>query len=364
MGSIRTPAGVRLRTSPRRGTTARLTPTLSPIRSIQSISPPRGNTVAVIAYPGRTRTKRRASANRSGPSPVPAMTARARMHIAATANRSSGRSRNPTRIEGVLAAPSFKNFASPRSHLGSEPLQRQGVRDDGDGAEAHRGSREDRVQEDAEAHKDARRHRDQGGVVEERPEQVRLDLAYGPLAQLDRRDDVPEVVLQEDDPARLHRDIRPAPEGDPDVRLGEGGRVVDPVPDHRDDPASRLELPDLVRLLPGEDLREDLVDAELPRDRLRGPAVVPGEQGDPQPHPLQRGDRGGGVLLQRVRDRDDPRHTSVDREEHRGLPLPLEAVEGRFRGLQRDPRLPHEPPVPQEDGGAVDRRPPRTRRGP
>src|SRR2546425_230347 len=82
----------------------------------------------------------------------------------------------PTRIEGVLAAPSFKNFASPRSHLGSEPLQRQGIRDDGDGAEPHRGSREDRVQEDAEAHEHARRHRDQGGVVEERPEQVRLDL--------------------------------------------------------------------------------------------------------------------------------------------------------------------------------------------
>src|SRR5207249_7928915 len=94
---------------------------------------------------------------------------------------------------------------------GPEPLQREGVRYDRDGAEPHRGPRENRVEQNPEPSEHARRNGDQCDIVEERPEQVRSDLLHRALAQLDGSDDIPQVVLNQHDPTRLHRDVRPTP---------------------------------------------------------------------------------------------------------------------------------------------------------
>src|SRR5690606_40232697 len=52
-------------------------------------------------------------------------------------------------------------------------------------------------------------------------------------------------------------------DGDADVGLGQCRCVVDAVTDHGHDPALALELGDLLTLVLGPDLGEDLVDAEL-----------------------------------------------------------------------------------------------------
>src|SRR3546814_16267275 len=72
--------------------------------------------------------------------------------------------------------------------------------------------------------------------------------------------------------SRAHRDA--------DVGGGERGSVVDPVACHGDDPALLAQPLDDRALLVGEDIGFDVVDAEAPRDRLGGDAIVPSEPDD------------------------------------------------------------------------------------
>ena len=68
---------------------------------------------------------------------------------------------------------------------------------------------------------------------------------------------------------RLDRDIRPGPDRETEVGLCERGRVVDAVADHRHDLARVLETSHRRRLLVGQDLGDDTVDADLGRDAPR-----------------------------------------------------------------------------------------------
>ena len=69
---------------------------------------------------------------------------------------------------------------------------------------------------------------------------VRHDLLVDASADLDRVDERAEVVVGEDHPARLLRDLAARTHGDADVGLLERGRVVDRVAGHRDDQALLL----------------------------------------------------------------------------------------------------------------------------
>jgi hypothetical protein len=64
----------------------------------------------------------------------------------------------------------------------------------------------------------------------------------------------------------------------PDVGLGERRRIVDPVTSHGPAAARRLQPLDDGALLLRQDVRLDLVDAELARHGLGGPPVVAREQ--------------------------------------------------------------------------------------
>ena len=66
---------------------------------------------------------------------------------------------------------------------------------------------------------------------------VRDDLVVDPPADLDRVDERAEVVVGEDHPARLLRDLAARTHRDADVGLLQRGRVVDRVAGHRDDRA-------------------------------------------------------------------------------------------------------------------------------
>ena len=94
----------------------------------------------------------------------------------------------------------------------------------------------------------------------------------------------------------LDGDVGAGADREAEVGLGERGRVVDAVADHRDDAAFALQAADHVRLVGGHDLGDDLVDADLGGDGASGRLVVAGQQDRAQPERFERGDRLGGAV--------------------------------------------------------------------
>ena len=111
---------------------------------------------------------------------------------------------------------------------------------------------------------DARRERHAEHVVDEREEQVLPDVPHRRAAEPPGPRDAAQVALHERDARALHRDVGAGAHRDPDVGLRQRRRVVDPVARHRDDAALGLEPLDDSRLLLGQHLGLDLVDAERP----------------------------------------------------------------------------------------------------
>jgi len=85
--------------------------------------------------------------------------------------------------------------------------------------------------------------------------------------ELHRRGDAVEVAGDERHVARLEGDVGAGADGDADIGLRECRRVVDAVADHGHPLPRVLQRLHLGRLLLGQDLGEDLVDADLRRDR-------------------------------------------------------------------------------------------------
>jgi hypothetical protein len=151
------------------------------------------------------------------------------------------------------------------------------------------------------------------------PTEVLDHLAVGALRQADDGDDVARVVAHEDDVGGLDGDVGAGADGDADIGLGQGGRVVDAVADHRHRRALGLQLADLGGLVAGEDLGEVLLDPEVLRHPGRDARVVAGQHHGPHaalaqvagpPRATRRGRR------RRVRGR---RRAAVDEHEDDGL---------------------------------------------
>ena len=70
-------------------------------------------------------------------------------------------------------------------------------------------------------------------------------VAERPAGEPDRVDGRAQVSRDESEVGRLDRDIGAGADRDPEVGPSEGGRIVDPVADHRDDPAVALQALDL-----------------------------------------------------------------------------------------------------------------------
>ena len=87
----------------------------------------------------------------------------------------------------------------------------------------------------------ARRDRHAGGVVDEREEQVLLDVAHRLARQPAGADDAAQVALDERHGRALHGDVGARAHGDADLGLRQRGRVVDAVAGHRHDAPFLLE---------------------------------------------------------------------------------------------------------------------------
>ena len=85
-------------------------------------------------------------------------------------------------------------------------------------------------------------------------------------------------------PADSNRDIGAGADGDPDVGLRQGRRVVDSVSDHRHADTAGLEALDGVGLVGRQHLGGDLVDPDAPRHRVGDRLRVAGDHRHPQAH--------------------------------------------------------------------------------
>ena len=112
---------------------------------------------------------------------------------------------------------------------------------------------------------------------------VRRDRAIGV-------DDAAQAAADQGDVGGGDGDVGAGADGDAEVGLGQGGGVVDAVADHRDHVPVGLEGGDAVGLVGGQDLGDDVVDADLGRDGLGGGGVVAGHHPDLQAEGLQLGD--------------------------------------------------------------------------
>ena len=130
--------------------------------------------------------------------------------------------------------------------------------------EAHRGGSDHRREQQAEERvEDAGGDRDAEQVVAERPDEVLADVAHDGARERPGAGEPHEVALDERDPGRFHGDVGAGPHRDPDVGRCERGRVVDPVPGHRDFRPCDCSRCDDLALLFGRNLGLDLVDPEL-----------------------------------------------------------------------------------------------------
>ena len=188
-----------------------------------------------------------------------------------------------------------------------EKAQAQGIQHDADARQAHRRRPDHGRELDAERGVEhARRERDADDVVEERPEEVLLDVAHDTARQADRTDRVEEVAPHEDGVRTLDGDIRARADGDAEIRLHEGGRIIHTVTDHGNTVSIGLQPLDVLLLILWQDASNNLRDAELIGNRARRACVVAREHDGGEPHRLHLGDRRRARRLFRVADAEEP----------------------------------------------------------
>src|SRR5699024_9058604 len=144
-----------------------------------------------------------------------------------------------------------------------------------------------------------------------RPEQVRLDRAQGPAGEPDRVERGHQVPAHERDVGGLNGDVGAGAHRQAQVGLGQRRGVVDAVADHRDDLPLALQAGDDVDLVLGQNLGDDLLDADLGGDPPGDGLVVASEQDRGEAETLQAGDGLSAGGLDGVGDDEDPAGLSV-----------------------------------------------------
>src|SRR5690242_15691721 len=119
----------------------------------------------------------------------------------------------------------FKVYGESSSPRG-KAAQAQAVADHEERGTGHRGPGDDRVEQGGGG------QRKRGDVVGERPEEIALDRAQRRAREPDGVADRAKVTADKRDVGGLDRGVGAGRERDPEVGLGERGRVVDPVADH------------------------------------------------------------------------------------------------------------------------------------
>jgi hypothetical protein len=151
----------------------------------------------------------------------------------------------------------------------SEAPQPQAVGDHEHARERHGRAGDHRVEEPGGG------ERERGDVVGEGPEQVALDRGEGAAGQADGVGGGAQVAADQGEVGCLDGDVGAGAHREAEVGLGERGGVVDAVADHGHDPALVLQSADDVDLVLGQDLGDDVVDADLGGDGRAARSLSP-----------------------------------------------------------------------------------------
>ena len=169
------------------------------------------------------------------------------------------------------------------------------------------------------------RQRDTDDIIEERPEQILMNIPERRPSEADRRRHIREPTLHQHHIRRIDRDICARTDRDTEIRAGEGRCIVDAVSDHRDTSLG-LQSTDHRFLSIRQDTGDDMCDTSLLCDGLRRFFIIARDHIDVNAHILKFCDGLRGILLDGVRDRDDPHRMPVTHEEKRGLSLLCEGL--------------------------------------
>ena len=185
-------------------------------------------------------------------------------------------------------------------------VQPQRVRDNADAGQAHGRRGNHRVQRDAKAGEHARRQRDADGVVEERPEQVFVNVAHHRAGQPHGGRHIGQITAHQHHIGGVQCHVRTGADGNAGLGAGQGGRIVDAVADHRH-AAGALQAAHLGLLARRQHARNHVVGVQTDRcaNVARRGGVVTGQHHNPQPQRLHLGNRVLGGFLDNVRHTDN-----------------------------------------------------------
>ena len=161
-----------------------------------------------------------------------------------------------------------------------------------------------------------RSNRNAEDVVKERPKQVLLDLAQGRPADRYRPNGIHQVTAHQDNIAGLFGDIGAAADGNADLCLSEGGRIIDPVTHHPDDHAATLVLFDHVTFAVRHHFCFKRINSRLLRDDGSNIGVITGNHAGGYAHAAQFGNSFDRIRSQSVRKGCDANQCIAGRDIH------------------------------------------------
>ena len=167
----------------------------------------------------------------------------------------------------------------------AEKIQTQSVGNNTETGQTHGGCPEHGVQRQTQGNKNAGGQGDADGIVKKGPEQILVDVPKGGPAEPDGGGNITQAAFHEDNVSRVNGHVGPRANGDPNVRPGERGSIVDTVPHHSDLPLL-FQLPDDTLFPIGQDAGDYVIDASLFSDGLRCACIVSCQHHDLNPHGL------------------------------------------------------------------------------
>ena len=225
--------------------------------------------------------------------------------------------RQHDRLRGAV----LTDFAVMTGAVELEEVQAEGVADHAEAGQAHRRRAEHGIHLPAEQMNErAGGQRDADNVVDERPEQILMNVGQSRAAHADGGGDVGQAALHEHDVRGVDGDVRACADGDADIGPGERGRVVDAVADHGHS-ALLPELPDDLGLAVGQHAGHHFVHSGLRGDGAGGALIVAGQHDHAHAHVLKLLHGLRAVLLDDVGHGNHAQQAAVFGEEQRGPAL-------------------------------------------
>lgn len=119
-----------------------------------------------------------------------------------------------------------------------QPVQAQGIGDDGNGAERHGSTGDHGAEEQAEERiQNARGNGHAKRIVEKREEKILANVAHRGAAESTRSGNAAKIAMKQRNGSAFGRHIRAGGHGDADIGLRERGSVVDAIAGNRDNTA-------------------------------------------------------------------------------------------------------------------------------